>query len=133
MYTTIKASNGTLYGIESEFFGDRAWDCNSRNCNNHEITVENTDTGKYETFDFWASIANPGIDTEDELFSAFVCIVQDALLGSQTLENMIDEFGYYKGICDAYAACEGTADKFLNLGLHMDEIEDLLEKLEDYR
>jgi hypothetical protein len=103
--------------ITSTFLGDKAWDVkglNTTNRNNHLITVKNTDTNKKVTFDFWASIANPGIETEEELLSAFECFVSDSIAGDMDVFDFISEFGYSDDMKEAkriYKACTTSNKK----------------------
>lgn len=84
------------FKIKSEYKGDKAapWGDRQENWNNHIITVKNITTGKRTSFEFWASIMHPEIQTEDDLLNAFECFVSDALSGENSFEDFCNEYGY---------------------------------------
>lgn len=104
------------FRITSTYKGDKCWrNCNIHNYNNHVITVFNTETKKKTRFDFWASIANPTVETERDLLGAFQCFLDDALAVMQTKDewDFFDEFGYKasREAHEIYKACKRTEAK----------------------
>lgn len=81
--------------IESEFKGLRCsnWSDDNQN-NHHHITIKNNDKGLKIKFNFWTSLAEPKIETEEQLFNALYCFISDCLVGAESYEDFIDEFGY---------------------------------------
>jgi len=104
--------------ISSKYLGNKAWsanDRNDRNYNNHVITVKNNDTKSRCTFEFWASIASPVIESENDLLYAFECFIRDAMSAEQGFEDFCSEFGYdsdSRSVERIYKACERALNKF---------------------
>ena len=107
------------FKIESEFKGDKLsnWSDNKyKNYNNHIIKVYNKITKKRTSFEFWESIAQVKIETEDQLLNAFECFVNDAISGNQneSFEEFCQEFGYDNDSRQAekiYKACQKLYEK----------------------
>ena len=125
------------YRITEKFYGNKAWSiagC-AENYNNHVITVINTGTKKRTRFDYWSSLANPGIVSEEALFEAFNCFIDDALSGIMNFEEFCGEFCYSSDSIKAlkvYNACKAAskkADRVIEEDLHefAEDLRDFLE------
>ena len=118
METTINV-NGVTVSLKSEYLGNKLWpnsDSRHENYNNHKITVKAN--GKRATFEFWASIMHPEIDSESDLISSFECFVSDAVSGLYSFEDFCSEFGYDTDSRKAekiHRACQKSADKLKRL------------------
>jgi len=102
--------------IKSTYYGNKQcnWDCKVRNYNNHVIRVTNLDTKKWTSFDYWGSVINPELSTEDDLLYAFEHIIQDAVCGTMYFEDFCSEFGYDTDSRRAYkthCACIKSKEK----------------------
>lgn len=88
MKTTI--NNLTVLSV---FKGEKCAPWNKRDnthCHHRIILKNSVDR---VGFDFWASLNNPVIDTKEALLDALGCIVNDALIGQDSFEDMIDLYG----------------------------------------
>lgn len=103
------------FRLTSVYKGDKNWNCDIRNPNNHIITVYNTETGKYTRFEFWESIREIEIKTEKQLIWAFECFLSDALSGMQNrdIDDFQKEFGYesVSECIRAWKGCVSSARK----------------------
>ena len=118
----MKIKNFIIEGltVESKFLGDKEASFNSGNWNNHKIKL--TYNGHSRTFDFWGSIRNPEISTEEELKGAVECILYDATTGHQYdgydidtgTQEIINEFGY-SDFREARRVFKGVVKTFKNL------------------
>lgn len=95
-FTSGESSKATFknFEIKASYKGNKKWDCDGNNFNNHMITVKNIDTDQKITFEYWASIANPELKKEYDILNAFYCFVSDAVGADGTFENFCSEFGY---------------------------------------
>lgn len=82
------------FKIKANYKGDKSAKWNRNNYNNYLITVTNTEIKERCTFEFWASIAKPDIETEKDILYAFYCFVSDAVSGDMEFEEFCGEFGY---------------------------------------
>jgi hypothetical protein len=82
------------FEIKASYKGDKKADGNNDNFNNHMVKVTNTGTKQSVTFEFWASIAHPELNTEYDILNAFYCFVSDAVSGSYNFKDFCSEFGY---------------------------------------
>lgn len=108
--------------------------CSERNHNHHRIYIRNRDTGATTSFDFWASIARPRIDTEGDLLDALGCWLFDACDGGRTYEDFISDFP--RSFADdeikrTYAQCKRTRAAAIRVLGSEQRIFDLLDKLDD--
>lgn len=129
MKTTFKN-----FAITSTFKGDKLapWSDKQQNYNNHIITVTNTETKQKTNFEFWGSIVNPEIKTENELLNAFYCFVGDAVSGNSPFEEFCSEFGYDDDSRTAertWKACKKSAEKLNKI--YNDSIYDLSNELQE--
>ena len=120
--------------IKSTFKGDKKadWTGNPDNWNNHLISVRNNETKRACAFDFWASIANPDIETEKELLWAFKCFVDDSISGTYTFEEFCGEFGYDEDSRKAHKtwkACQRAKEKLS--GVYDGDLYDLVNSLQE--
>ena len=69
------------FRITSTFLNDKLWSADDKmqNYNNHLVTIVNTETHKKTAFEFWGSIMNPEITTENELMFAFYQMEREAV------------------------------------------------------
>ena len=122
------------YIINATYRGDKPAKWDSRNYNNHTITVRNTETGKKTSFDFWASLAAPELVTDYNILNAFYCFVEDAIAGEMSFEDFCADFGYDSDSMTAYRtwkACKRAAAKLERIT--NEDIYDLANDLsEDY-
>ncbi len=122
--------------ITATYTGSKAapWSGNTENYNHHVVTVRNTETGKKTSFDFWASIANPVLETEYDIINAFYCFLSDACSGSETFRDFCGDFGYDEDSRTAervWKACKRAAAKFERIAPGVD-LYDLINSMEDY-
>lgn len=110
------------FTIISCFKGDKPWNANEKlqNYNNHIITVINHNTKKKTSFEFWGSIVNPEIQTEQELLFAFYCFLSDGHSSRYGFKEFCNEFGYDTDSKKAYRifkACEKSLYKAERIGI----------------
>ena len=126
--TTYKGLN-----IKATFKGDKKADwTGAENWNNHLVTVRNNETKTACAFDFWASIANPDIETETELLHAFRCFVDDAISGEYDFAEFCGEFCFDEDSRKAYKtwkACQRANEKLSKI--YDGDIYDLANALRD--
>lgn len=129
---TMKA-NYKNFQISTVFKGDKFWNCDNRNRNNHIVTVKNTETGKFTRFEFWCSIANPLFENEYDVLNAFYCFVSDAVSGMESFSEFCNEFGYDADSMKSYKtwkACKRALEKFKRISdFSDDEIYDFVNEL----
>ena len=82
------------FTVSANYKGDKEASFIKGNYNNHLITVTNTDNKQRCTFEFWASISNPELNTEYDILNAFYCFVTDGISGKLDFEDFCREFGY---------------------------------------
>lgn len=102
------------FEIKASYKGNKKWNCNSDNFNNHMVKVTNTETKQSITFEFWASINNPILNREYDILNAFYCFVSDAISGDYSFEEFCSEFGYDEDSRTAektWKSCQKQADK----------------------
>ncbi len=108
------------------------WDEKQQNYNNHVITVTNAETKQKISFEFWGSIMNPEIKTENELLNAFYCFVSDAVSGNDTFENFCRELGYNEDSITAektWKTCKKSSEKLNKI--YNGDIYDLVNELQE--
>lgn len=101
------------FTLSSTYLGDKAAPFSNENYNNHRITVTGP-TGEKCSFEFWASIIHPEIETQQQVIEAFQCFVSDATSGLQDFEEFCSEFGYDTDSRSAertHKACQRAAAK----------------------
>lgn len=115
METIIKTTLGE-FKIKSKFIGKKLapWSKadKQQNYNYHKITISHN--GKRLGFDFWASIAQPELNSDSDLQHAFYCFLSDAISAKDSFENFCSEFGYDTDSRNAeriYKACEKSLSK----------------------
>ena len=61
------------FKITSTFLGNKCWNADEKqqNYNNHIVTVINIDLHKKTAFEFWGSIMNPEISTDEDSRKAY--------------------------------------------------------------
>ena len=123
------------FKLTSTYKGNKNWSCDSRNSNNHIITVYNTETGKYTRFEFWESIVEREIRTERQLIGAFECFLSDALTGIQNrdIDDFANEFGYtsVKECIRAWKGCTNAARKAKRVVGDESRLCDLINEIND--
>ena len=120
------------YAITATYTGEKPAAWNSDNYNHHTVTVRNTETGRKTSFDFWASIAHPVLESEYDIVNAFRCFVDDAISGGYTFEEFCQEFGYDTDSRTAertWKACQRATKKLERLG---GDPWELISSLDDY-
>lgn len=121
--------------ISSTFKGDKKANWNDpkfENWNNHIITVRNQDTKQATRFDFWASIAQPQIESETDILNALYCFVGDAVSGNTDFTDFCNEFGYDEDSRTAYKtykACVRANEKLARV--YNDDIYELANELQE--
>ena len=129
MKTTFE--NLTINAIEK---GEKHAPWDARNWNHHVVTVRNNDNGKRTSFEYWASIAHPCIDTAADVLGAFECFIGDATAGFYSFQDFVGEFGYTDPV-DAYKtwrACKRAAEKLSRVAeTDEDGIYDLYSRLSE--
>ena len=101
--------------ISATYKGNKAATWYPQNSNNYVVSVKDTETGKSTRFDFWASLAHPEIEKEEEIINAFACFVGDAMSGGLTFPDFCSSFGYDEDSRNAYKlwkACERAYKKW---------------------
>lgn len=114
--------------INSTYKGDKPAEWGKiHNCNNHRITVMNTENGKRTSFDFWASLANPEIKTDNDNISAFGCFLSDATAGEYDFDTFCNEFGYDSPskAYHTWKECQKATNKAKRLIGDMDKLYDV--------
>lgn len=112
MKTSIETKTAGLIVINSEYLGNKQWNNNSINYNNHKVTV--THNKKSFSFDFWGSIVNPEISNDQESVFAFYCALSDGLSAKDSFSGFCSEFGYDEDSRNAeriYKSCEKSLKK----------------------
>jgi len=121
------------FKVKAEFHGDKAASWNGNNYNYYKVIVKNSETGATTSFDFWASLARPELDTESDVLNAFYCFVSDAVAGSGDFETFCDEYGYNNDSIKAlktFRACKRSNRKFSRVsGFSLDEMYSFLDEL----
>ena len=124
------------FNITSTYKGNKCWNADDKmkNYNNHTVTVYNTVTKKRTSFDFWSSIMNPEISTEQELAFAFYCFLSDGQGARYGFDNFCMEFGYDNDSMKAYhtfKACEKSMQKAERIGIDEDFCIEMLNDLQE--
>mgnify|MGYP001022597990 CR=1 FL=1 len=120
--------------INSTFKGDKVapWSDKQQNYNNHTITVTNTETEQKISFEFWGSIMEPEVKTEDELLHAFYCFISDAVSGNYSFNEFCGEFGYDEDSRKAektWKACKKSLEKLNKI--YNGDVYDLANELQE--
>lgn len=133
MKTTIKTKQGS-FRITSEYIGNTAWPAtegHNNNYHNHKIRVFHS--GKIFNFDYWGSIMNPEIQSDEDNISAFEAFVSDAICGESTFEDFCSDLGYDTDSRRAeriYKACQKSNRKLHRI--FSGNIYELLTELQNY-
>ena len=126
-------TNYKHYQITSVYKGTKNWDItnlNTNNYNNHMIYITNKETNKRCAFEYWSSIVEGEIKTEESLIYALFCFINDSMCAFDNLEYFISEFGYeYKEGKKAYNKCCKSLEKYHRV--FTEDIEDILTDLID--
>ena len=118
------------YQITSVYEGTKNWNMNTNNYNNHMIYITNKETNKRCAFEYWSSISEGEIETEESLIFALFCFINDSIQALDSLEYFIDEFGceYEEGE-KIYNQCCKSLEKYNRV--FTEDIEDILNDLID--
>ena len=123
-------TNYKHYQITSVYKGTKNWNMNINNYNNHMIYITNKETNKRCAFEYWSSISEGEIETEESLIFALFCFINDSIQALDSLVYFIDEFGYeYKEGKKAYSQCCKSLEKYNRV--FTEDIEDILNDLID--
>lgn len=120
------------YIITATYTGEKSAPWSDNNYNHHKVTIRNTTTGKKTSFDFWASIMHPVLDSEYDVLNAFYCFVSDAISGLDSFEDFCSNFGYDTDSRKAektWKACKRAAAKFQRISA--DDIYNLANELSE--
>ena len=120
------------FTVNANYKGDKEASFISGNWNNHLVTVTNNDNKQRCTFEFWASIMRPELDSEYDVLNAFYCFVGDAISGKMDFEEFCSEFGYDNDSRTAertWKACKRAAAKLERI--YDGDIYDLANELGD--
>lgn len=120
------------FALTSKHVGAKPATWGTHKHTHHIVYVQNLDNKKRTSFDFWASIAQPTMESEKDLLYAFLCFLDDAICGRYTVEDFFAELGYEnptEGFA-AYRACQRAADKLDRL--YDGEVYDLVNRLREY-
>lgn len=120
------------YQITSVYKGTKNWDFSKdiNNYNNHIIYITNKETKQKCSFEYWESIVIGEITTEQELFFALFCFINDASNAMEDIDYFIESYGYdYKKGKKIYKLCEKSLEKYNRVFTEdiYDIIEDLIE------
>lgn len=115
-------TNYNNFTIISTYKGNKLWNANDKmqNYNNHIVTVINAEINRKTSFEFWGSIVNPGIETEQELLFAFYCFLSDGNSVRYGFDDFCSEFGYDEDSRKAYKlfkACQKSLVKMERIGI----------------
>lgn len=116
MKTTIETKAAGQITINSTYLGNKCWQSNDKNYNNHKITILHN--GKKTSFDFWGSIMNPEIKTDEENVFSLYCFLSDAIgVKENDFFDFCEEFGYeYNREADKiFKACKKSLKKAENV------------------
>ena len=124
------------FRIMSTFKGDKLWNADEKNANynNHIVTVINTELNKKTSFEFWGSIMEPEISTEQELLFSFYCFLSDGNGAQCGFEEFCSEFGYDTDSRKAYAtfkACKKSLAKMERIGINENAACDIMNDLQE--
>lgn len=124
------------FKITSIFLGDKCWNADERqkNYNNHIVTVINMELHKKIDFEFWGSIVNPKIRTEQELLFAFYCFLSDGDSSRYGFSEFCSEFGYDEDSRKAYRTfkdCEKSLKKAEMIGIYESMACDIINDLSE--
>ena len=119
------------YKITSVYKGTKNWNFDTKldNYNNHMIYITNTETQKKCGFEFWNSIAEGEIVTEESLMNAIWCFIQDAISGQMNYDEFTSEFGELDNSKKVHKACQKSYEKYNRV--FTEDIYDILEDLEN--
>lgn len=128
-------TNYNEFKITANYTGNKVAPWNEFNSNHHKVTVYDSDTKRHTSFDFWASIAHPVLDTEYDVLNAFYCFLSDAISGTLSFESFCSEFGYDTDSRSAeriWKTCKHGTEKFFRMsGYSLDMLYDLVNNLSD--
>ena len=128
-------TNYNEFKITATYTGSKISPWNENNSNHHKVTVYDADTKLHTSFDFWASIVHPVLDTDYDVLNAFYCFLSDAISGTLSFEDFCSEFGYdtdSKSGERTWKACKRITDKFFRVsGYSLDMLYDLVNNLSD--
>jgi len=117
MKTVINTNTAGRIVINSTFKGDKLWKAleNVRNYNRHIVTISHNK--KRLSFEFWSSLNEGELKTDESNVSAFYCFLSDSCAGEMDVFDFISEFGYedIKEAKRIYKACEKSLLKFKNV------------------
>ena len=124
------------FKITSTSLGNKCWNADEKqqNYNNHIVTVINIDLHKKTAFEFWGSIMNPEISTEQELLFAFYCFLSDGQGSRYGFSEFCSEFGYDEDSRKAYKifkACEKSLKKAERIGIDEDMACEIMNDLQE--
>ena len=124
------------FKITSTFLGDKCWNADEgqNNYNNHLVTVTNMDLHKKTAFEFWGSIKNPEIKTEQELLFSFYCFLSDGECSRYGFSEFCLEFGYDEDSRKAYRiykACQKSLKKAERIGINENLACDIMNDLQE--
>lgn len=124
------------FHLMSQYKGDKLWEqSRPENKNNHLIMVSKD--GFKTTFEFWESISEKEIKTEEQLLYAFRCFLSDILDGEMDCEDFLEAFGYLNANeirlgFSAYRGCKKSNKKWKSeLKMDISEASDLLDQLSE--
>ena len=122
------------FAIKATYTGSKPaqWGNGRENWNHHKVTVTNTGNKLKTSFDFWASVAKPNVETEYDILNAFYCFISDAISGDMSFSEFCSEFGYDEDSRSAektWKACKRAADKLKRI--YDGDIYDLANRLQE--
>lgn len=92
------------------------------------------DLHKKTAFEFWGSIANPEISTEQKLLFAFYCFLSDGECSRYGFSEFCSELGYDEDSRKAYKtfkACEKSLKKAERIGIDEDMACEIMNDLQE--
>jgi hypothetical protein len=124
MKTIINTKTAGRITIESEYLGNKKWSASEKmsNWNNYKVTVRHNN--KSFSFDFWASIMNPQLTSDEDNINAFYCALSDGICAMSDFDDFCSELGYDNDSRKAeniYKACLKTLkklDRVFSCSLH---------------
>lgn len=115
--------------ITSQYLGNKEWHAQRQNYHNHTLIVSFQEN--HIPFEFWGSLAQPEIQTDDQNISAFYCFLSDAVAGDMDFNEFCNTFGYDIDTPEAenvWNACYEATQKVKSTFDDLYELMDFLKK-----
>jgi len=130
MKTTINLLRNEIT-LESVYMGVKHSLWSKENTHTHH-TIMVTHNDNTIEFDYWASLAQPTIENENDLVSAFYSFLLDNVSEYTTYEDFLSEYGYEDNdnARNTYEGCLENTEKLSELEI-LEEHYELIEELQN--